>query len=1143
MRRIASHIEDMKDHYQVVVVGSGYGGGISASRMARAGKSVCLLERGREMIPGEYPDTETEALEEMQVDTPEGLVGSRKGLFNFHVNKEQNVLVGCGLGGTSLINANVSLEPKPEVFEDPSWPKAVREHRDTLLQQGFDRAREMLKPNPYPQDAPVLPKLEAHRKSAEYLRQEFYRTPINVTFKDPEGGVNHVGVEQKACNFCGDCVSGCNYQAKNTTLMNYLPDAWNHGAEIFCEASVRYVERKDNAWLVHFQPLSLGRDKFDAPTLFVKADMVVLAAGTLGSTEILLRSREMGLKTSKQLGRNFSGNGDILGFAYNCDQKINGIGFGSHQPKGRQPVGPCITGIIDMRKGDEREKRMIIEEGVVPGAVANLVPATMAAAAATIGKDTDQGFFDTLREKARKLRSFANPYRGATGNMQTYLIMSHDDAKGKMYLEKDRLRIDWPGVGTQPNVVIGNKNLLEITKPLGGTFIKNPIWTKLLRHSLITVHPLGGCIMGEDAGGGVVNHKCQVFSAENGTDVYDSLYVADGAVIPTSLAINPLLTISAVAERACALMAEDRGWNIDYSLPSKPRKPPEPPTLGIRFTETMRGFFSTDFESDDKIETFKAAAKLGKAAGSEMMFTLTIESDDLDTLVDSPQHKAAIFGTLEASALSTSPMSVTGGTFNLFVEVPQEPGTRHMKYEMTAASEEGKTYFFKGYKIVRENPNPLDIWPDTSTLYVTVYMGENDQGTVAGKGILRIRPDDFAKQMTTMQVTNAANTKQRLKALARFGSYFAGVLWDTYGGVLSKPNVFDPTAPPRKKRPLRVGAPQVHFFKTEDDVDLKLTRYKGGTKGPVMLVHGLGVASSIFSTDTIDTNMLEYLFARGYDVWLLDFRASIDLPASREQSNGDQVAKYDYPAAIAKIKAETSAESVQCVVHCWGASTFFMSMLAGLQGVRSIVCSQIATNVVVPTATKIKTGLHLPSFLNELGIDSLTAYVDKNSNWSEKIFNKAYKLYALGEAQGWCNNPVCHRITFMYAPLYRHATINDQLHENLHELFGIANMDAFEHLALLCRKGVLLNAKGEDVYMPHLDRLKLPIRFIHGSKNSCYLPESTERTYNTLRAKFGVSLYSRHVIKDYGHIDCIFGRNAAEDVYPLVLEHLEQTLG
>ncbi|MEK1836879.1 MAG: GMC family oxidoreductase, partial [Pseudomonas sp.] len=551
MTRIATPISDIKEHYDVIVIGSGYGGGIAASRLSRAGKRVCLLERGREIQPGEYPNTMLAATEELQVHDPDGHIGSRTGLFDLHVNAQQNVVVGCGLGGTSLINANVALEPEPGVFDDPRWPLAVREHRDTLLKDGYARAREMLKPNPYPSTSPVLPKLEANKKSADYLKQgaHFYKPPINVTFDKLPNNLNHVGVEQLPCNHCGDCVSGCNNKAKNTTLMNYLPDAWNHGAEIFCQAEVRHLERDadGDGWIVHFQYLDSGREKFSAPTLFVKADVVVVSAGTLGSTEILLRSRDKGLSTSNQLGENMSGNGDILGFGHNCDQAINGIGFGAHPASEMKPVGPCITSIIDMRTEGDWRSRMVIEEGSIPGALGRPMVPSMAAFAGLIGKPTDDSFTGKLKYAERETESFLRgPYHGALHNMQTYLIMSHDDGKGRMVLDsKDQLRIDWPGVGEQENVKIGNERLHQSTKALGGIWVENPIWTKLLKHSIVSVHPLGGCVMGEDAGQGVVNHKGQVFSGANGTDVYASLYVTDGAVIPTSLAVNPLLTISA----------------------------------------------------------------------------------------------------------------------------------------------------------------------------------------------------------------------------------------------------------------------------------------------------------------------------------------------------------------------------------------------------------------------------------------------------------------------------------------------------------------------------------------------------------------------------------------------------------------------
>lgn len=272
--------------------------------------TVCVLERGREILPSQlaspdyphtYPNTLMASAQEAQIETKTGHFGDRTALVDLHVGDDVCVVVGCGLGGTSLINANVALAADKRVFAAEAWPRAFREEPN-LLDDYYDRARLWLGSNPYPDPDseagspyPRLNKLEALKTSAKALRPPFYRPPINVTFKD---GRNHAGVHQNACVSCGDCVSGCNYGAKNTTLMNYLPDAHQHGAEIFTCAEVQYLEQAGSGWKVHIENLQ----EPTAPPLIVAADLVILAAGTLGSTEILLRSREKGLPISGRVG-------------------------------------------------------------------------------------------------------------------------------------------------------------------------------------------------------------------------------------------------------------------------------------------------------------------------------------------------------------------------------------------------------------------------------------------------------------------------------------------------------------------------------------------------------------------------------------------------------------------------------------------------------------------------------------------------------------------------------------------------------------------------------------------------------------------------------------------------------------------------
>ena len=355
-----------------------------------------------------------------------------------------------------------------------------------------------------------------------------------------------------------------------------------------------------------------------------------------------------------------------------------------------------------MRYGDDWTSRMVIEEGSIPGALGSLLPGAFALAANAVGKDTDSGFVDAVKEKARIGESYVRgPYHGAVDNTQIYLIMSHDDGKGEMKLENDELRIDWPGVGTQPNFIKGNDQLYAATEALGGEYVQNPIWTKLFNSAIITVHPLGGCVTGEDAEQGVTNHKGQVFSGTSGQDVYENLYVSDGAIIPTSVAVNPLLTISAMAERACVLMAEDRGWTIDYTLPSARTNAPEPAKLGIEFTETMKGFYSADAESGEDLSTYLAAAEKGKAQNNPIEFTLTVASDDLDEMLDTPKHNATIVGTVNAPALSDKPLMATDGVFNLFEKFPDTPDTKHMNYNMLLTAQSGETFYFSAYKVVK----------------------------------------------------------------------------------------------------------------------------------------------------------------------------------------------------------------------------------------------------------------------------------------------------------------------------------------------------------------------------------------------------------------------------------------------------------
>lgn len=1142
MRRLSKSVADLKLRYDVVVVGSGYGGGVAASRMSRAGKRVAVLERGQEFAIGDFPDRMIEAQEQFQVSRDGTRVsGPPTGLYDLRLGKDIHAFVGCGLGGGSLINANVSLPPDPRVWEDPVWPPEIAQ--DQMRQEGFTRAMEVLRPVPY--QGPALDKLNALGVSGNALRTDVVRPPINVTF---EKQVNYAGVEQPACTMCGDCCSGCNVGSKNTVQVTYLADAFHHGADIFTEMRVTHVLQERGRWRVFFEPLGHEREKFAAADQSVTADVVVLAAGTFGSTEILLRSRAEGLPVSDMVGERFTGNGDVLAFAFNNDVPVNGIGVGEPPVADTGPVGPCITGLIDLRGTDKLEDGMVIEEGSIPSSLAPILPALFTVGADKFGDDTDRGIVDLIAERARRRQSLLfGAYQGALNRTQTYLVMSHDDGNGRIELdEKGKLRVVWPKVAKQSIFEKVDRNLRKATQATGGNYTRNPLTETILGNNLITVHPLGGCVMGRDAKSGVVNHKCQVFDARPDAAagaVLNGLYVCDGSVIPRPLGVNPLLTISALAERAMIHLAADRGWQFSeeqrFDAPMLIAAPHGRETIrpaGVEFTERMAGFISPSITLP-----YETAARRGKEEGHACSFTVTVIIDDVDQFVSDTQHAGRIVGTVECPALSPDPLDIFDGQFNLMRVDEHTVETKRFDYRFSLGARDGSEYYFNGHKVVRSDAT-LDLWRDTTRLNVDIGKGAQGQLGHIARGLLEIAPSDFYVQMQTLRGTGGRDAADRIRAVGKFGTFFSRELFDTYGGVLARTGRYD-VYNPRKKRTLRVPEPEVHLVRTNDSKILKLTRYRGGNKGPLIFTHGLGVSSLIFAIDTIDTNMLEYMVAEGYDCWLLDYRASVDLPYARELWNADDVAVQDYPAAFAKVRAITRSSTVQVIAHCFGATTFTMSLLAGLEGVRSAVISQISTDYVVPSfPQRMLAFMRAPQLFEVLGIDVVNARATNADPWREWILDKALQAIVPVPRSERTQEATSNRITALYGRLYNLEQINNAtITSGLAEMFGEANIEAFTQLALFARRKRLLDADGKDVYLPHVDRMALPILFVHGADNACFKPESTARTLERLAQVNGRQLYERHVIPGYGHIDCIFGKNAARDIYPLVAAHLDKT--
>src|SRR5258707_7791564 len=162
--RLARSPASLRPRYDVVIVGSGYGGGVAASRFARAGKRVAVLERGREFVTGEFPSRFPDLRSEMQLTGKRMRLGPATGLYDVRLGEDMHVLIGCGLGGGSLINAGVALRPDERVFRDPVWPEEIA--HDGLLEEGYARAARWVRPARDPLAAERGKDQALHRASA-----------------------------------------------------------------------------------------------------------------------------------------------------------------------------------------------------------------------------------------------------------------------------------------------------------------------------------------------------------------------------------------------------------------------------------------------------------------------------------------------------------------------------------------------------------------------------------------------------------------------------------------------------------------------------------------------------------------------------------------------------------------------------------------------------------------------------------------------------------------------------------------------------------------------------------------------------------------------------------------------------------------
>jgi cholesterol oxidase len=537
-------------HFDVIVVGSGFGGSVMTYRLAEAGMSVCLLERGKAYPPGSFPRSPWEMGRNFW-DPSEGL----HGMFDVWSFRGLGGVVASGLGGGSLLWSNVVLRKDRSTFvqeEGEYWPVSYDD-----LEPHYERHERMLQVTPYPYDREPYDrtyKTKAMEYASGKLGLEWFLPPLAVTF-DPgdgrpvpgepiRGEENLHGRTRLTCLLCGECNVGCNYGAKNTLDYNYLSLAkLKHGAEIRVRCEVKaFAPREGGGYTVDYV------DHSDGGTGTLTANRLVLSSGSFGSTYLLLKNRAAFPGLSDRLGTHFCGNGDLLTLAIKARQ--NG------GPRIVDPgYGPVITSTIRVKDKAEGGpgRAYYLQDGGHPQIVNWIIESSyqlnVLRKALRFAKRLVRLWlrFNRRSDIGREIADFFSPADLSSSSMPLF-SMGRDMPDGNMTLTDDGyLDVDWNKKSSTTFFEHLRETARAVAGELDAKFMDSPSW-RLSR--LVTVHPLGGCPMGRDEREGVVDSYGRVFN-------HPGLLVVDGSMLPGPVGPNPSTTIAAVAHRAAERLIAD----------------------------------------------------------------------------------------------------------------------------------------------------------------------------------------------------------------------------------------------------------------------------------------------------------------------------------------------------------------------------------------------------------------------------------------------------------------------------------------------------------------------------------------------------------------------------------------------------------
>ncbi|XP_024186518.1 uncharacterized protein LOC112191406 [Rosa chinensis] len=1094
------------ESYDAVVVGSGYGGSVAACRLAMAGVRVCLLEKGRKWEAQDFPTDSFKILSAVRMENQNLGVsyGPKDALFQVYEQNDSLAAVACGLGGGSLVNAGVMMPAPVRARRHPKWPKEWERNWGSCEASAADMLRIQSIPVKFP-SAKIL------EEAADGVTVDT-SIKLSVNFDIEEPTTNGTKRPQMgSCLACGNCLSGCPYNAKSSTDKNYLVSAIQAGCIVKTECQAQYVVRNmhdhfqhkgknGRRWLVYLNEID-----------YVTCDFVILSAGVFGTTEILFQSQMRGLKLSEALGSGLSCNGNTVAYLAGTPAPVNGYGLDRKQvftaPFEERP-GPSISSSFTSSLG------FTIQSAVLPIAY----PYLLFKGITTYGWPAGYWFLHGIIDKIRHII-------GSKASQAMVLIaVGHDESDGKIILQKGTKKICFTSP-QDPLLPRKIKAFQKLTKKLGGLLFMS-------KYRSTAVHLLGGCNVSADPSGGVCNPNGQVFEPDSSTKVHPGLYVCDASLIPCSVGKNPSLTITTAAEHIsknlvqealkykssngleCVGKTADQGQEsfIEKNVINRHREM-------VMVNETMKGY----------VGGMPCTAYLKMRMNYQDQ---TFSDVKLGTGKSHPLLKGKVGGHVEIRAFEKDDLHIIDGNVNLCAVDDRTPYTQYMQYDFLLAASTGSRYILKGRKIMNPSFFPLYAWREMTTLHVTlekVFEEDSKDEKVVLKGELYISMTELLKSIIRLQGNNRG----------RFICLLSGSFLRTYFLPIPRGNQGDLVLSEDKSYPTST----LHEIKAEDGFTISCRQWKSKLQGdeklnPVLLLNAYAIES--FQLPTEPNDLVRTLIEEGHETWLLNSRLHPLNPSN--DFTIEDVGKFDIPAAINKIlEIHEPSTKVHVVAHCVGGSAIHIAIMGGhvsATHIASLSCTNSSMFFKLNAMSTFKMWLPLiPLSMFILGNDKTLPLMETSNISSRHHLLKLIASFIPRTERCTCFE--CEVFSGVFGNAFWHENITPTLHQWLTKKNTTRlPMAAFPHLRKMSNSGFIVDSKGCNSYLIHPERMALPTLYISGGRSLLVTPQTSFLAHKYMKLHQPGFRHERVVVEGFGHSDLLVGEESHKKVFPHILSQI-----